>query len=366
VLYASKALSCKALYKIVNSEGLGADVVSGGELYTALSAGMPADKIYFHGNNKTEKELVYALSNGIGAIVADSLDEIDFLDGICKGLGKKTRVLLRVNPGVEAHTHHYIQTAKPDSKFGLSVANGAALEGVKRIIEKEYLYFGGLHAHIGSQIFEIKSFTIAVQTLFDFISKIKTETDKDVKELNLGGGFGIWYSEGDRKASVSDYKGFIKVISDAVKENAERTGTVKPRIVLEPGRAIVGEAGITLYTVGNTKEIRDLRKYISIDGGMFDNPRYALYQAKYSAVLANRANEEPTEKVTIAGKCCESGDLIAVDIMMPPANRGDILAVFSTGAYNYSMASNYNRKRRTPYSALPRQKGGLHRTPADL
>jgi diaminopimelate decarboxylase len=217
------------------------------------------------------------------------------------------------------------------------------MEGVKSIIDKEYLFFGGLHCHIGSQIFEHKPFKLAVETLFDFISLIKQETGKDIKELNMGGGFGIWYSDNDPKVNFEDYRQFIKTIADAVNENIVKYGVAKPKLILEPGRSIVGEAGITLYTVGNIKEIKDIRKYVSIDGGMFDNPRYALYQAKYSAVLANRADEEATEKVAIAGKCCESGDLIGIDIMLPPARRGDILAVFSTGAYNYSMASNYNR-----------------------
>lgn len=343
ILYASKALSCKALYKIVYSEGLGADVVSGGELFTALAGGMPAEDIYFHGNNKTEKELLYAIENNINTIVVDGNDEIDFLDNICKKLNKTVKVILRVNPGVEAHTHHYIQTSKVDSKFGLSIKTGSALEGVKNLLSKKFLDFKGFHCHIGSQIFELKPFVIAVEILFDLIKQIKDEFNYDIKEVNFGGGFGIWYSEGDRKASCAEYKDFIKVISDAVKDNVAKYGVIKPHLVLEPGRAIVGEAGITLYTVGNIKEIKDLRKYISIDGGMFDNPRYALYQAKYSVVLANRANDTAEEKVSVAGKCCESGDLIGVDLMLPKAKRGDIVAVFSTGAYNYSMASNYNR-----------------------
>ncbi len=343
VLYASKALSCKALYKIVYSEGLGADVVSGGELYTALEGGMPAEKIYFHGNNKTEREIVYALNSGVGTIVVDGDDEIDFLSSVCEREGKRASVLLRVNPGVEAHTHHYIQTSKVDSKFGLSIKSGDAEQGVKNILSKKNLDLKGFHCHIGSQIFELKPFQVAVAIALEFIAEMKEKYGLATRELNLGGGFGIWYVEGDRKARAEDYKDFIKVICDAVKENCERLNLDRPRLLLEPGRSIVGEAGITLYTVGNIKEIKGIRKYVSIDGGMFDNPRYALYQAKYTVMLAGRANEQPAEKVTIAGKCCESGDIIAADVMLPPAKRGDILAVFSTGAYNYSMASNYNR-----------------------
>ena len=343
VVYASKALSCKALYSIARSEGLGADVVSGGELYTALEGGMPADRIYFHGNNKTEQEIVYALKSGVGTLVVDGNDEIDFLDSICEREGKKASVILRVNPGVEAHTHHYIQTTKVDSKFGLSIKSGAAEDGVKDILSRKNLNFRGFHCHIGSQIFELKPFRVAVGILVEFIKEMKEKHGFQARDLNLGGGFGIWYAEGDRKAKASDYKDFVKVICDALRENCDSLGVKRPRLVLEPGRSIVGEAGITLYTVGNIKDIKDIRKYVSIDGGMFDNPRYALYQARYTAILANRANEEPSEKVSIAGKCCESGDLIGADFMLPPARRGDLIAVFSTGAYNYSMASNYNR-----------------------
>jgi len=342
-LYASKALSCKALYKIVHSEGLGADVVSSGELYTALSGGMPADKIYFHGNNKTGQEIVYALNSGVGTIVIDGDDEIDFLSSICEREGKRASVLLRVNPGVEAHTHHYIQTSKVDSKFGLSIKSGDAERGVKNILSRKQLDLKGFHCHIGSQIFELKPFKVAVAIILDFAAEMRRKYGLITRELNLGGGLGIWYAKGDRKTNVKDYKDFVKVICDAVRENCERISLDRPRLLLEPGRSIVGEAGITLYTVGNIKDIKGIRKYVGIDGGMFDNPRYALYQAKYTAILANRASEQPAEKVSIAGKCCESGDLIAVDVMLPPAKRGDILAVFSTGAYNYSMASNYNR-----------------------
>lgn len=343
VLYASKALSCKALYKIVDQEGLGADVVSGGELYTALSAGLDADKIYFHGNNKTPSELKFAAESGVNTIVVDGHDEIDLVDEIYGSIGKVAKVILRVNPGIEAHTHHYIQTTKVDSKFGLSIKTGAAAEGIEYLLTKANLDFHGFHCHIGSQIFEIKPFMLAVDVLCGLVKEVKEKFGKEVRELNIGGGFGIWYTEGDRKASISDYAEYIKSLTDTLKAGLKKYSLKKPRLVLEPGRAIVGEAGITLYTVGNIKDIKDIRKYISIDGGMFDNPRYALYQAKYSVILANRANDKASETVSIAGKCCESGDLIAVDVKLPKAKRGDIVAVFSTGAYNYAMSSNYNR-----------------------
>jgi diaminopimelate decarboxylase len=339
-LYASKALCCKAIYSIVKRQGLGVDVVSGGELYTALAGGMEAKDIYFHGNNKTEKEIIYALDSGVGTIVLNG-EEVDFLNDICARKGKKCDVILRVNPGVEAHTHHYIQTAKTDSKFGVSVS--CAAETVSSIMQKENLNLKGFHCHIGSQIFEIKPFLVAIDILFKFIDEVKRDLGFITKELNLGGGYGIWYAEGDKAASLEDYKDFVKQISDCVKQNAEKYNVTKPYLVLEPGRSIVGEGGITLYTVGGVKEIKGIKTYVSIDGGMTDNPRYILYQAKYSALLANRANEIASETVSIAGKCCESGDLIAENIKLPPAKRGDILAVFSTGAYNYAMASNYNR-----------------------
>ena len=343
VLYASKAFCCKGIYRIVEEEGLGADVVSGGELYTALAAGMPADSIYFHGNNKTVEELEMAVENGVHAVVLDCLDEIGLLDHVADSLDKEVGVLVRVNPGVEAHTHHYIQTAKPDSKFGFNLAAGLAEEAVGAVLKTQHLRLLGLHAHIGSQIFDKKPFVLALHKLTDFMKEIREKFGVDCEELNLGGGFGIWYSEEDRKIPASGYAEYTRALAEALDEDVREKKLKRPVLVIEPGRSIVGEAGVTLYTVGAVKEIPGIRKYVSVDGGMFDNPRFALYQAKYSAALANRMNDKAEETVTIAGKCCESGDMLAVDVRLPKAERGDTLAVFSTGAYNYSMASNYNR-----------------------
>ena len=343
VLYASKAFSCMGMYAIANSEGLGADVVSGGELYTAIKAGFPAEKMMMHGNNKLQNELALAVERGVGWIVVDSLSEADILDKLCEEAGKKQKILLRINPGVEAHTHSYVQTATPDSKFGFSVADGSAKEIAKQLLTKPNLELKGFHCHIGSQIFEKSSFIVAAEKCFAFLSQLNQELGFKTEVLNLGGGYGIHYTKADPELSFSDYADFFKTLIDAVKAECKKYSLAQPFLCIEPGRSIVGEAGITLYTVGSIKEIKGIKKYLAVDGGMFESPRYCLYGSKYEAMLANRANEAPTEFVSIAGKCCESGDLIGENFNLPKANSGDILAVFSTGAYHYSMASNYNR-----------------------
>lgn len=343
VLYASKAFSCLAIYRIANSEGIGCDIVSGGELYTALHAGFPAEKMVLHGNNKLLDELTLALDHKIGLIVVDSYDELDTIDALAAERGRVQDVLIRVNPGVEAHTHRFIQTAKTDSKFGFSVSDGTAEKISAYALQKKNIRLKGYHCHIGSQIFEKKSFTTAVDKMVDFMKAMRDKLGFEAGVLNLGGGYGIWYTDEDAKVSCEGYADYLKAILARLKERADECGLKRPYILIEPGRSIVGEAGITLYTVGAIKDIPGVKKYVAVDGGMFDNPRYALYQAKYTAVLANRANEKPTEIVSIAGKCCESGDIVCADVALPAAKRGDILAVLSTGAYNYSMASNYNR-----------------------
>ena len=343
VLYASKAFSCEAIYRIAAQENIGVDVVSGGELYTAVKAGFPAAKIYMHGNNKLPSELEFAVSSGVGVVVVDSYDEADMLDEIAKKAGISQKVLIRINPGVEAHTHAFVQTARTDSKFGFSVSDGTAMKMTEYILGKSNLNLRGFHCHIGSQIFEKQSFVLAAQKAMDFVAAVKSKLGFEADTLNIGGGFGIWYTDEDAKISVQGYATYLEALISAVKDKANELGLKQPFLVIEPGRSIVGEAGVTLYTVGAIKDIPGIKKYVAIDGGMFDNPRYALYQSKYTVILANRANEPCTEKVTIAGKCCESGDIIAVDVPLPQAKRGDIAAVLSTGAYNYSMASNYNR-----------------------
>ena len=343
ICYASKAFSCKEIYRIINSCNIGTDVVSGGELYTALSTSFPTNKICFHGNNKLIGELEYAVNNNVEYIVLDSLSEADVLNEICTKTDKIQSVLIRVNPGVEAHTHHYIQTATIDSKFGFSIANGDAENMIKYVLSKQNLSLKGLHCHIGSQIFEKKSFTLAINKMTDFYRKVKEQIGYEFDVLNLGGGFGIWYTDADEKLNSNDYSNYVKIISHTLLKDVEDKNIKKPFLILEPGRSIVGESGITLYRAGNIKKIKGIKNYVSIDGGMFENPRYALYQAKYSVVAATRMNENNVETYSIAGKCCESGDIIAEDTLLPEINKGDLLAVLSTGAYNYSMSSNYNR-----------------------
>ncbi len=340
ICYASKAFSAEAIYEICRQEGLGADVVSGCELLTALKAGISADKLYFHGNNKTPFELDMAVNAGVHAVVIDSFYEMELLENICAAVDKTVRALVRVNPGIDAHTHHFIQTTRVDSKFGFSISDGTALEAIRKVNALKHVEFVGIHCHIGSQIFELKPFELAVEKMTDFIVKINEELNLTVKELNMGGGYGVTYTDEDKPLKPGEY---VKAIVKKLCACVESKKILKPKLILEPGRSIVGEAGITLYTVGAIKDIKDIKKYISVDGGMFENPRYALYEAKYEAVLANRMNDEKTEVVTVAGKCCESGDILVESAKLPPAQSGDLLAVLTTGAYNYSMAGNYNR-----------------------
>lgn len=342
VAYASKAFSCKAIYEIAKQENMYIDVVSGGEIYTADSVGFDMKKAYFHGNNKLVSEIELALQTGVGTFVVDSFDEIDLLDGICGEKGKVQKVIVRVNPGVEAHTHSFIQTAKVDSKFGFGVKNGYADEAIDKILTKKNLRFAGLHCHIGSQIFDKQAFALAVDVVTDYVAELK-KRGIGVDELNFGGGFGVYYSGDDPKYDVAEYCDYVALLTSSLKNAVEKKGIKKPFFMIEPGRSIVGEAGVTLYSVGAIKDIKGVRKYLAIDGGMTDNIRPALYDAKYDAVIANRATEKATEIVSVAGKCCESGDIILKDVALPQAKRGDIIAVFTTGAYNYSMSSNYNR-----------------------
>lgn len=348
VLYASKAFSCKAIYRIADEENIGIDVVSGGELYTALQAGFPAERIYMHGNNKLDYEIGEALDAKIGCIVADAYSEIDKINAEAKKRGMTQNILIRINPGVEAHTHAFVQTATTDSKFGFSIADGTAEMVTAYAMSQSNVHLQGFHCHIGSQIFEKQSFVLAVEKCMLFAAQMHEKLSFELKTLNIGGGFGIWYTDEDRKIQPEGYADYLEALIQTVKDKAKEYSMELPYLLLEPGRSIVGEAGITLYTVGAIKDIPNVKKYVAVDGGMFDNPRYALYQSKYTPVLANRANEEETELVTIAGKCCESGDLIAVNVTLPPAKTGDVLAVLSTGAYNYSMAMNYNRNKIPP------------------
>jgi diaminopimelate decarboxylase len=326
VIYASKALCTAGVLKLVTSEGLGLDVSSGGELYTALKSGCDLKKIYFHGNNKPKKELKEALDARVGRIVVDNIDELNRLDEATSETGKRAEILVRVNPGIEAHTHEYIKTGTIDSKFGVPFAQLESF--IKEVKKKKLISLVGLHAHIGSQILDPKPFADEVKFLLDLTLKYKT------RELNIGGGLAIAYLPKDESPVLES---FAKEIASVLKDKTD------VKLILEPGRSIIGTAGVTLYTIGGRKDIAGIRKYIFIDGGMSDNPRPILYQAVYDAKIANKADLPAKEKVTVAGRFCESGDILIRDIELPEAKAGDILAVFCTGAYNYSMASNYNR-----------------------
>lgn len=343
VAYASKAFCVMAMCRLVEEEGLSLDVVSEGELYTAIQAGFPAGRIHFHGNNKTPEELEMGIKAGIGCFVVDNFVEIHMLQGIAAEHGVTVNVLLRVTPGVEAHTHEYTATGQTDSKFGFDIGNGSAFEAVKQANESQNLNLLGIHSHIGSQIFEVEGFQLAVERVASFAGEVRSQLGISFKVVNLGGGFGIRYTEGDAPLQVADY---VKAITDGVKTHFGAVYSTLPEIWVEPGRSIIGDAGTTLYTVGTHKDIPGVRKYVAVDGGMTDNPRPALYQSKYEALLANRAQDANEETVSVAGKCCESGDMLIWDIELPKVENGDLLAVACTGAYNYSMASNYNRIRR--------------------
>ena len=345
VCFASKAFCCTAIYSILAPLGLGADVVSGGELYTALKGGMGANKIYFHGNNKTEEEIRYAIESNVECFVVDSERELRLIQ---KHANKPQNVIVRVNPGVEAHTHRFIQTTTTDSKFGFSIADGTALEVIKSIKNYKNVCFKGIACHIGSQIFETEAFELAIDKMTDFIVELN-KNGLQVERLDLGGGFGIHYIPEDRPLSPEQYmENSVKYLKAAV----EKKHITPPHLIVEPGRSIVGEAGVTLYTVGAIKTIKNVKTYAAVDGGMFDNPRVALYEAQYTPVVADRADITGTTKYSIAGKCCESGDILMHDILLPELNEDDVLAVLSTGAYHYSMASNYNRNFIPPVVAV--------------
>lgn len=349
VLFASKALCTMYTGRLVAEEGLGADVVSGGELYTLYKAGFPMEKVFFHGNNKTPDEIELALNCGVGHIVVDNKYELELLNRIANEKNVNQRILFRIKPGIDAHTHDFVKTGQIDSKFGVALENGEAYEIHKLALSMSNIQIDGVHCHIGSQIFDVEPFCEAAKVMIGFIADLYDKLGIKVKILNLGGGFGIKYTATDDPIAPSEY---IHKVTNVVKALAQEKGIDLPFLVFEPGRSIVASAGITLYTVGCVKEIENVRTYVSIDGGMCDNPRYILYGSKYTAVLANNASAEPVAPITIAGKCCESGDLIQEHVMMPQIHVGDTLAVLATGAYNYSMSSNYNRIPRPPIVAV--------------
>lgn len=356
VAYAGKALLCAAVCRVIDEEGLWLDVASGGELYTALSADFPAERLILHGNNKSPAELEAALRAGVGLIAVDNEVELAILAELARAMGKRPRILLRLTPGVEAHTHQYIRTGQQDSKFGLGIHDGRARAAVERALALEAVALAGFHCHIGSQILDLEGFAAAARIMMEFAAAMKAEYGFVAELLDLGGGLGIRYTAADRPPSIESY---VRTIAEVVAGVAEAAGCPRPRLILEPGRSIVGEAGVTLYTAGAVKDLPGLRRYVAVDGGMADNPRVALYQAVYEAALAERVAAENETVVTVAGKCCESGDILIWEAALPEPKFGEILAVFSTGAYNYSMASNYNR---LPRPALV----SCHRGVADL
>lgn len=344
-LYASKALCFTEIYRIAAEEGMGIDCVSGGELYTAKKAGFPAERIYFHGNNKTDRDIADAMDMGVGTFVVDNEEELLAVGAEAVRRGITQKILLRITPGIDPHTHKAVVTGNIDSKFGSAIATGQAMEIVKKALSTDGIYLAGLHCHIGSQIFDAEPFFDAASIMTEFIARVRSECGHELTELNLGGGLGVRYTEFDREI---DYESTVAEIADIVKRACFKNDISVPRIILEPGRSLVAASGATLYTVGSVKEIPGFRNYVSVDGGMPDNPRYALYQSRYTALIANKAEQPKNYRATLAGRCCESGDLLGEDMELQRPERGDILAVLVTGAYNYSMASNYNRLPRPP------------------
>lgn len=337
--YACKAFCTPAMLKLVQREGMCIDVVSGGELYAAIQSGFPAGRIEFNGNNKLPAEIDLAVDYGIGRIIIDGLQELALIEDACRRRGKRMQVLFRVSPGVKADTHDYIITGKKDSKFGIPLDEDFIYPCIKAAIDSEWVDFLGLHFHIGSQLFSVQPYLEAADVLLELLRETRSRFGYTMSELNIGGGFGISYT-GEEEVQPYDY--FLTPVMERIQAFCTDQGISRPTVVVEPGRSIVGEAGTTLYTVGAIKDIPGVRKYISVDGGMSDNIRPALYHAAYAGLVANRADQPLVQRATVCGKCCESGDILLRDAELPVVETGDILAVFSTGAYGYSMASNYN------------------------
>lgn len=339
-LFASKSFSCIAIYKIAKEYGVGIDVVSAGEISIALKAGFDPKKMYFHGNNKLPSEIEYAIKHGVENFVIDNFYEIELIEEIASKHDVIIKALMRVTPGVEAGGHTFIQTGAKDTKFGFSSHDGTYLKAIEKVLQCKYIDFEGIHCHIGSQIEDIKAYQDAMHKFVELSYEIYDHFGIVIKKLNAGGGYGIAYTKENKPL---DFKEIIDHIMAIIDKGFTSKGWKRPMVLIEPGRYIVGNAGITLYTIGSIKDIPNVRKYISVDGGMTDNIRVALYDAKYDVMIANKANQTPNETVTIAGKNCESGDILVYDAKLPSPKSGDILAMFSTGAYHYSMSSNYNQ-----------------------
>ena len=362
-IFASKALCFKRMYEIMSEENMAIDLVSSGEIYTAVKAGFNMENSFFHGNNKTDSDIAFAMDSGVGYFVADSIYELDAVNEIAKQKGIRQKMLLRLTPGIDPHTYSAVATGKVDSKFGVAIETGQAEEFVSKAIKYENLEICGIHCHVGSQVFDSEGdvYLNAATIMLSFAAKIRDVYGVTFKMLNMGGGYGVRYTDAD---PYMDIEKNIKALGEHIKATVKGYDFPMPKILMEPGRSIVADAGMTLYSVGTVKEITGYKNYASIDGGMTDNPRFALYGSKYTVLLANRMDEENSFTCDVVGRCCESGDVIQPDIKMPKPNRGDIVAVCTTGAYNYSMASNYNRVPRPmvvmikdgePYVAVKRE-----------
>ena len=350
VAYAGKAFLSKAVVRIVAEEGLGLDVCTGGELAVALAAGFPPDRLWFHGNNKSVAELERGVAAGVRTVVLDSFEEIVRLAAVAGRAGVRQRVYIRVTPGVEAHTHEYVQTGQEDQKFGFSLASGTAAEAIRRVLSLPDLELTGIHCHIGSHIFDTHGFSLAAHRMVGLLAAVRDEHGIELPELDLGGGHGIAYTAADDPMSTADHAAGLRAI---VEKECAAAGLAVPRVVVEPGRAVVGPTTVTLYEVGTVKELPGLRTYVSVDGGMSDNIRTALYDARYTAVLASRTSSAEPRNVTLCGKHCESGDIVVHDVPLPgDLVPGDLVAVPASGAYHRSMASNYNHVPRPPVVAV--------------
>ena len=347
VAYAGKAFLTKYMCKLVCEEGLCLDVVSGGELYTAYKAGMPMENILFHGNNKTVDEVKLGIELGAGRFVVDNFYELDLIEKFCLENNKTQKIYFRVTPGIDAHTHKYIRTGQIDSKFGFALINGDFYKAVEKVKQYKNIELVGIHAHIGSQIFEIKPFLDEVEIMLKLLKEVNENNDDiNLTEVDLGGGIGVYYTEEDKPKTISE---FCEAIINKADEVCEELNIKRPTLLIEPGRSLVANAGSTIYTVGSIKEIKNVRTYVSVDGGMTDNIRPSLYQADYECGIVNKINKTGhNHKVTIAGKCFESGDILISDTEIGDINSGDILITTTTGAYGYSMASNYNKIPKNP------------------
>jgi diaminopimelate decarboxylase len=341
VIYAGKAASFKQMYRIMAEEGMCVDSVSVGEIYTAKSAGFPMEHIHFHGNNKTDEDLLFALNEGVGIIVVDNLDELSALNRLAKEKGMKQDILLRLTPGIDTHTYEAVSTGKVDSKFGFAIQTGQAEEVTKQALSLENVSLLGFHCHVGSQVFDSQSFLMSATIMLEFIKKMKDTYGYTASVLDLGGGYGVRYVEDD---PYMDIETNILQVAEHIKTTCQQLELPLPKIMMEPGRSIVADAGLTLYSVGTVKQITGYKNYVAVDGGMTDNPRYALYESPYTLMVANKADQTADFVCDVVGRCCESGDIIQPAVKLPASvQKGDILAVLTTGAYNFSMASGYNR-----------------------